>query len=169
MTSPFEVLVVSSDSVLRHRLADILVTLGINPLVSGSLRECQEVLAHRRVGLVFCDPQMEDGNYRDLLERYPAPIEPPRVVVTSGTADWDEFKEAIGCGAFDVISVPCRQTDVEWMVIQAKRAERRTELSRSARVEQSELAMAVEASTVKGTSTHQAQEAGAAAAGMAHG
>jgi DNA-binding NtrC family response regulator len=166
MTSPFEVLVVSSDSVLRHRLADILATLGLNPLVLGSLAECQEVLAHRRVGLVFCDPKMEDGNYRDLLEAYPAPIERPRVVVTSATADWDEFKEAMRCGAFDVISVPCRQTDVEWMVVQAKRAERRAELSRSAGVQQTELAIA---SAVKGTGTHQAQSAAAAAAGVAHG
>lgn len=127
MASPFEVLVVSSDSTLRHRLADILVTLGITPMRLSTLRECHELLARKKVGLVFCDPKVEDGNYKDLLAAYPPIGERPRVVVTSGTADWDEFQEAMRCGAFDVISVPCRHTDVEWMVIQAKRAERRAE------------------------------------------
>lgn len=124
MDSWFEVLVVSSDLTLRRRLADILVSLGIDPVRLSTLRECHEVLEQRRVGLVFCDPRLSDGNYHDLLAAYPTPAARPRVVVTSGTADWDEFKEAIQRGAFDVIPVPCRHTDVEWMVIQAKRAER---------------------------------------------
>jgi FixJ family two-component response regulator len=45
-------------------------------------------------------------------------------VVTSSTADWDEFLEAMRLGAPDVIARPCRATDVEWMVIQALRYER---------------------------------------------
>lgn len=125
MASSFEVLVVSSDAVVRRHLAEILVSLGIDPVRVSTLRECHEILAQKRVGLVFCDPQVADGNYQELLSAYPADGGRPRVVVTSGTADWEEFNEAMRCGAFDVISVPCRHTDVEWMVIQAKRAERR--------------------------------------------
>ena len=139
MTSPFEVLVVSSDSSLRHRLADILVTLGIDPVRLSSLRECHQVLAQKKVGLVFCDPKVQDGNYKDLLSAYSPLPEKPRVVVTSSTADWDEFQEAIRCGAFDVISAPCRHADVEWMIIQAKRAERRAEVPAPARIEHSHL------------------------------
>jgi DNA-binding NtrC family response regulator len=125
MTAWFEVLVVSSDAALRRRLTDILTSLGIDPVQLSTLRECRESLAQKHVGLVFCDPYVADGNYRDLLAAYPASADRPRVVITSRTADWDEFKEAMRCGAFDVIPVPCRHTDVEWMVVQAKRAERR--------------------------------------------
>lgn len=46
------------------------------------------------------------------------------MVITSLHADWDEYLEAIRVGAFDVIAAPCRSTDVEWMVIQAKRDDR---------------------------------------------
>ena len=45
-------------------------------------------------------------------------------MVTSRESDWDEYLEAIRLGAFDVIASPCRPTDVEWMVIQARRDER---------------------------------------------
>jgi DNA-binding NtrC family response regulator len=146
MISSFEVLVVSSDPTLRRRLADILVTLGIDPVRLSSLRECREILDQKLVGLVFCDARVADGNYQDLLASYARSASRPRVVVTSSTADWDEFKQAMQCGAFDVIPVPCRHTDVEWMVIQAKRAERQVEASRPPRVEGVELAKAASAS-----------------------
>ena len=135
MLSSFDVLVVSSDVLVRRHLAEILVSLGIAPVRLSTLRECHEILARKRVGLVFCDPQVADGNYQDLLAAYPADGSRPRVVVTSCTADWEEFNEAMRCGAFDVISVPCRHTDVEWMVIQAKRAERRAQSGGTARIE----------------------------------
>lgn len=135
MLSSFDVLVVSSDVVVRRRLAEILVSLGIDPVRLSTLRECHEILARKQVGLVFCDPQVADGKYQDLLAAYPADRSRPRVVVTSCTADWEEFNEAMRSGAFDVISVPCRHTDVEWMVIQAKRAERRTQSGGTGRIE----------------------------------
>ena len=150
MVSPFEVVVVSSDSALRHHLAGILASLGVDPVYISTLRECHEILSQRRVGLVFCDSHVADGNYQDLLAAYPQPGDKPRVVVTSAGADWDAYKEAMRCGAFDIISVPCRPTDVEWMVIQAKRAERRAEGPGPARVEAPELAKAASASAAGG-------------------
>jgi DNA-binding NtrC family response regulator len=48
-----------------------------------------------------------------------------RIVVTSRQANWPEFLEAIRVGAFDVISTPCRSKDVESMVVQAKRDDRK--------------------------------------------
>jgi DNA-binding NtrC family response regulator len=147
--SSFEVVIVSSDSGLRHDLAGILATLGVHAVCASTLRECHEILTQKRAGLVFCDSRVADGNYQDLLAAYPS-VDKPRVVVTSGSADWDEFKEAMRCGAFDVISVPCRHTDVEWMVIQAKRAERQAEGPGLARVEAPELGKAASTSAGKG-------------------
>jgi DNA-binding NtrC family response regulator len=122
-TSPFEIAVVSSDPALRCQVADVLVALGIDPVRLSTLRECERLLAERHVGLVFCAPRLADGNYQDFLAAYTTSVR-PRMVVTSRTADWDEYKEAMQCGAFDMIPVPCRRNDVEWLVIQAKRAER---------------------------------------------
>ena len=146
MLSPFEVVVVSSDLAVLHHLAGILASLCVDAVCTSTLRECREILARRRIGLVFCDFHVADGNYEDLLAAYPQPDDRPRVVVISASADWDEDKEVMRCGAFDLISAPCRPTDVEWMVIQAKRAERGAERPGPARVEAPELAKAASAS-----------------------
>lgn len=154
MTPWFEVLVVSSDALLRGSLQNVLTTLGIDPVCRSTLRECYESMTQRHVGLIFCDPRLADGNYRELLEVRTASGAKPRVVVTSRTADWDEFKEAMHCGAFDVISVPCRRTDVEWMVTQAKRAERQTQAAGPVRIQRLEPVKAASASASSGVSLH---------------
>jgi len=146
MSSWFEVLVVSSDAAVRGHLANILATLSIDSACVSTLHECHETLTQKRFGLVFCDPHLADGNYQELLAAYPAPRAKPRVVVTSRTADWDEFKEAMRCGVFDVISVPYRHMDVEWMVIQAKRAERQAQASGPLRLQSPEFVKAASAS-----------------------
>jgi DNA-binding NtrC family response regulator len=143
MTPPFEVIIVSADLESRRRLSHILIEQGIDPISVSSLRECRESLAQKRVGLVFCDPHVSDGSYQELLAEYRLTNHKPRVVVTSRGADWEEFKEAMRCGAFDVISAPCRPTDVEWMVIQARRDERnRTEEPPPVRASRTEFARA---------------------------
>jgi DNA-binding NtrC family response regulator len=125
MTTPFDVVVVSSDLENRRHLADILAGQGLDPICVSTLRECHESLAKTRVGIVFCDPHVADGTYQELLAAYRLTDHKPRVVITSRAADWEEFKEAMRWGAFDVISSPCRPTDVEWMLIQAERDQRR--------------------------------------------
>jgi DNA-binding NtrC family response regulator len=125
MTTPWEVVVVSSDLESRRNLSSILTRQGIDPICTSTLRECREVLSQKNVGIVFCDSHVSDGNYKEFLGGYRSRAERPRVVVTSRHSEWDEFKEAIRFGAFDVIGMPCRPTDVEWMIIQARRDDRK--------------------------------------------
>jgi DNA-binding NtrC family response regulator len=122
--SGFEVIVVSSDLESRRQLAGILTKLNHDPISVATLKDCHEQFAQREVGIIFCDPLVSDGNYQDLLGAYRMKDRRPRVVVRSRLADWGQFKEAMRSGAFDVIASPCRPTDVEWMIIQAKREER---------------------------------------------
>jgi DNA-binding NtrC family response regulator len=124
MNIPWDILVASSDLQGRRALSNILATLGADPLTSSTVRECKELIASERVGLIFCDRLLADGNCYDLLNASRSGRTRARVVVMSSTADWDEFLEAMRLGAFDVIASPCRATDVEWMIIQALRYER---------------------------------------------
>lgn len=124
MTVPWEVMVLSAQFEDRRSLAHILASQEVEPLCCSTLREALETLRKESVGLVFCDKSLPDGTYRDLLTAARGLKTRVRVVVTSHQADWDEYLEAMRLGAFDVIAVPCRPTDVEWMVIQAKRDER---------------------------------------------
>ena len=124
MNIPWDILVASSDLEGRRALSNILGKLGVDPLTSSTVRECKELIASERVGLIFCDRLLADGNCYDLLSASRGGRTKARVVVMSSTADWDEFLEAMRLGAFDVIASPCRATDVEWMIIQALRYER---------------------------------------------
>lgn len=124
MRNNFEVVVVSSDLQRRLQLAEILTKLGLDPICASTLRECNESLSQRNVGLVFCDAHISDGDCQDLLNGHAD--RKPRVVLTSRSEDRDEFSSAMHQGAFYVISTPYRPTDVEWMVIQAKRASQKT-------------------------------------------
>jgi DNA-binding NtrC family response regulator len=124
MTAPWEILVIASDLDRRRALAKTLTAQGLDSICVATICESLAMLADETVGLVFCDTQLSDGTYRDLLAALHALKVKTRVVVTSRHADWDEFLEAVHLGAFDVIPTPCRPTDVEWMVIQAKRDER---------------------------------------------
>jgi DNA-binding NtrC family response regulator len=123
MIFPFEIVIVSSDLERRKQLAEILAKQGLDPPGVASLKQCQDVFNGHSVGLVFCDPVLPDGTYRDLLAAYRLAAHKPRVVLISPDADWDDFRAAIRAGAFDVISWPCRPTDVEWMLIRAGREE----------------------------------------------
>ena len=125
MTTPWEVVVVSSDFESRRNLSAILTRQGIDPICTSTLRECREVLSQKNVGIVFCDSRVSDGTYKEFLGGYRSREERPRVIVTSHHSEWDEFKEAIRFGAFDVIGMPCRPTDVEWMILQARRDDRK--------------------------------------------
>ncbi len=154
MVPPFEIVVVSSDVAHSGHVASILVSLGLDPVLVSSVRECREILAHKKVGLVFCERHLADGSYQDLLAACPQSDDRPRVVVTSRSADWDEYREAMQYGAFDIISVPCRHTDIEWMVIQAKRAGRGAERPGPTRAEPPELAKAASASARSGGAVH---------------
>ena len=121
---PWEVLIVSSDIEGRRELQRMLRRENIDPLCAASTGECREILAASRVGLIFCDDCLTGGDYRDVLAFCRALRPKTRVVVTSSVAGWDDYLEAMRLGAFDVIVSPCRPTDVEWMVIQARRDER---------------------------------------------
>lgn len=124
MITPWQIVVASSDLEGRRLLMQILTRQGLDPISVSNLAECRETMQKERVGLVFADRHLADGSYRDVLELARSGPDKVRVVVTSKHPDWDEYLEAMRMGAFDVIASPCRPTDVEWMVIQAKRDDR---------------------------------------------
>ncbi len=121
MSIPWQVVVASSDLENRRSLTSILVRLGLDPFCVSSVSQYREILAREVVGLVFSDPYLSDGDYRDIL----ASKSPPgyAYVVLTCRHTHSEYREVIGTGVFDVITSPCRPTDVEWMVIQARRDE----------------------------------------------
>ena len=123
MTTPSPILVASSEIESRRALKEILEREGYDTICVSRIAECADVLASHDVHLVFSEKNLADGDYRELLRRSKSMRPAIRIVVTSRHADWDEYKQALQAGAFDLIASPCQPTDVLWMIIQAKRDE----------------------------------------------
>src|ERR1700747_1110868 len=90
MNIPWDILVASSDLEGRRALSNILDKLGVDPLTSSSVRECKELIASERVGLIFCDRLLADGNCYDLLNASRGGRTKARVGVVSSPAGWGE-------------------------------------------------------------------------------
>jgi DNA-binding NtrC family response regulator len=121
-----QALVASSHLECRRALLRILEDLGVNAFASATLAEAEEVISRQRIALVFCDDHLTDGSYRDLLHNLRTSKQSPHTVVTTRTAEWKEYLEALGLGAFDMIQYPYRPTDVELNVLRAMRGRHQT-------------------------------------------
>ncbi len=73
------------------------------------------------VDVVFCDEQLPDGSYDDLIHSNHWDRRIPRIAVTARTGEWELYFEAVRKGAFDVIRSPWHACDVEMAVIRALR------------------------------------------------
>jgi DNA-binding NtrC family response regulator len=113
MNVPWQIVIASADLEERRAMVNILAKQGLDPIVAASVAECRESTAQENVGLIFCARSLADGDYRDLLLAARAGMRRTRIVLTTRITDWDEYLEAMRLGAFDVISAPCRPTDME--------------------------------------------------------
>jgi DNA-binding NtrC family response regulator len=123
MIVPWQILIASANVEERRAMWNILAKQELDLIVASSVRECRQSVAQENVGLIFCTRSLADGDYRDLLIATRGERRRSRVVLTARITDWDEYLDAMRLGAFDVISAPCRPTDMEWMIIQALREE----------------------------------------------
>jgi DNA-binding NtrC family response regulator len=120
MSKPWEVVIAVSDFETRRTLSTILEQMGLEPMCVSTVSQCCELLEKLNVGLVFCGRYFADGDYRAILSAGRPGEELPAVVVTRPRIP-GEHHEANPPGVFDVITAPCRPTDVEWAVIRAGR------------------------------------------------
>lgn len=127
MGETWQIMVASSDLENRRNLMSTLDRQGLGAFCASNVSQCREILGKQNVGLVFCDRSFPDGDYRDVLAAAAnaAAGAKTRVVLLSAAADGEQYKRAKDHGVFEVISATCRPTDVEWMVIQARRDEQK--------------------------------------------
>lgn len=120
MGKPWETVVAISDLENRRALAKILAQFGLDAICVSTVAQCHELLDKGEVALVFSGLYFCDGDYRAILtashDGYAGPCQILAAARTAAVVD-----EAIRLGAFDVIGIPFRPTDIEWTVIKARR------------------------------------------------
>jgi ActR/RegA family two-component response regulator len=120
-----KIIILSSNQNRSASLSDILKNQEIDPICAVTVKQYRDILSKQALDLVFCDSKLPDGDYKDVINAARLAGSLARIVVTSRLASWPEFLEAMRAGAFDVISAPCRYKDVEWVIMQAARDERK--------------------------------------------
>ena len=78
-------------------------------------RSCQEALdfiEKNQIGVLLCEADLPDGNWKDLLEALSVSPQPPALVVTSLHADDALWAEVLNLGAYDVVSKPFERVEV---------------------------------------------------------
>jgi DNA-binding NtrC family response regulator len=139
----WQIVIASSDAEMRGRVIQILDRLGLGYIVATSVGQCLAMLEREHVGLIFCDRNLSDGSYLEILG--PTNSDSARrirVVLMSSLMEPNEYHVARRSGLFELISVPCRPTDVEWMIIRAKREELSRTVAHAARLIRSPYAAA---------------------------
>jgi DNA-binding NtrC family response regulator len=115
----FEALVVSANLEHRQTIIRNLESLSIGVVSCSTLSQAEEALSKLPPELIFCDEELPDGAYSDLLKEKASGRKTPHVIVMTRTGEWDLYMEATRRGAFDVIRSPWHPTDIEMTVIRA--------------------------------------------------
>jgi DNA-binding NtrC family response regulator len=97
-------LVVSGRVEDRQNLAGILDRLSTNVFIVGTLAHASEVLQLQPITIIFCDEQVSDGPYRDLVAFAKAECNAAQFIVILSTGEWPEYSEALGLGVEVILS-----------------------------------------------------------------
>jgi DNA-binding NtrC family response regulator len=126
MLDQYPVMVVSSDLESRRNIARMLTDQGFEPASAASVSECREILETHEIRVIFCDRDLQDGDYHDVLATalYAQHREKAHVVLMSALMRPEDYQESRRAGIFHVVGLPCRSTNLEWAIILAKREER---------------------------------------------
>jgi CheY-like chemotaxis protein len=93
-------------------LSDILNRLADSAGSRWDLIDCRShqaalrILKKRALPIVLCEHEHGDDSWKQFLNRISDLPDPPRVVVTSRTADEYLWSEALNLGAYDVLATP---------------------------------------------------------------
>jgi DNA-binding NtrC family response regulator len=123
-TTQSRILVISTGE-NREVVSAAMSHWSIEAVPCSGVHEARTLISSIRPSLIFCEEQLPDGTYRELLQDISKTAR-VRVVVISSDAELDDhYNEALARGAFDMIASPCRRSDVQWIAIRAMQDELR--------------------------------------------
>ena len=110
--SGIQVLLASSDRQGRAELAKIVAECGVQPLTASSVEEVRALLLQGPIQLIFCQDDLPDGGFREILRLAKAARPIAQVVVSCRWGELEEYLEAMQLGAFDFIVPPYRPAEI---------------------------------------------------------
>jgi DNA-binding NtrC family response regulator len=126
MQGKMQVMIGSEDLAAWGQVTSVLESRGLSLKRFRSVKEACRALSRENVLVVFCENQLIDGTYEDLLKAAREVRSRTRIVVASSKSNWIDptaYVKAKELGAFDVLRESYGPKDVEWVVICAIRDE----------------------------------------------
>jgi DNA-binding NtrC family response regulator len=103
---PGHVLMVSCDRVSSDKMSEILLCLGLQPVICSSLADARSRIEEQTFQIALCSDDLPDCNLRTAVRVLTSSSGGAPVIVLSHLADWDAYMKAMGAGAFDYIACP---------------------------------------------------------------
>src|ERR1700691_4687184 len=103
----------------RHVIQSAIIEWSLDVCWCLTLQEARRGLRRGNHSLVLCEADLPDGTYQDVVKLLKHKLDQIRVIVLSESPSENFYRQGMEVGAFDVISGPCRRTDVQWIIMQA--------------------------------------------------
>lgn len=121
MARKTEVLIVSSRADNRKILLRALQSLPVNSFSVSTIGQARKLLSSREFAATFCEENVSDGSYRELLAEILTKSKTSRFILMLCTGEWEEYLEALERGATDAIRCPLQSSDIDLSLIHAIR------------------------------------------------
>ena len=118
-------LAISQDENDPRSLSSILERERWNVRQARSLREAAPLLPGENVSLIFCERDLHDGTWKDILQQASRLHPPPPIVVFCRHADERFWAEVLNLGGYDVLLKPFDSSEVRRVSAMALRYARR--------------------------------------------
>lgn len=103
----------------RHVIQSAIMEWSLEVSWCLTLKEARRGLLRGNHALVLCEAELPDGTHQDVMKLLKHKLDQIRVMVLSESPSEDCYSQAMEMGAFDVISGPCKRTDVQWIIMRA--------------------------------------------------
>jgi DNA-binding response OmpR family regulator len=100
-------------------LRQILSQTGWQLAAARTCRGARELLHRRSVSAIFCESDLPDGTWRDILSLSTNTSQPPPVIVTSRLPDDRLWAEVLNLGGYDVLAKPFHEQEVRHVLTSA--------------------------------------------------
>ena len=84
-----------------------------------TFRKAKAFLHRRSVSAIFCESDLPDGTWRDILNWSAEISQPPPVIVTCQLADDRLWSEVLNLGGYDVLAKPFHEQEVRHVLTSA--------------------------------------------------
>ena len=111
-------LILTADEAAEAILPAIIQQSGLQPISIATLANLRSYHWNTTISLLLCEERLPDGTYRDALDFLRGKERRVPLIVFSRIAEWEDYLEAVRCGAYDCLRYPFRNGELQQIICQ---------------------------------------------------